>query len=136
MRDGGTQVVHIDFNSADIDQIYFPHVEVIGDIGDSVARLADRLHGKLSPDAGYFMKIREYVLAHTGEGADDPRFPMAPQRIVADVRRVMPDDGIICLNNGMYKLWFARNYRTHVAHTILLDHALSTMLACPASALS
>jgi acetolactate synthase-1/2/3 large subunit len=135
MRDGGPQVVHIDFNSADIDQIYFPHVEVIGDIGDSVARLADRVQGKLPHDADYFMKIRDYVLAHTGEGADDPRFPMAPQRIVADVRRVMPDDGIVCLDNGMYKIWFARNYRTHIANTILLDNALATMGAGLASAM-
>jgi acetolactate synthase I/II/III large subunit len=81
------------------------------------------------------MKIRESVLAHTGQGADDPRFPMAPQRIVADVRRVMPDDGIICLDNGMYKIWFARNYRTHIANTILLDNALATMGAGLASAM-
>jgi acetolactate synthase-1/2/3 large subunit len=39
----------------------------------------------------------------------------------------MPQDGIICLDNGMYKIWFARNYRTHVANTILLDNALATM---------
>ena len=135
MRDGGPKVVHIDFNEADIDQIYFPHVEVIGDIADSVGRLADHLYGKLSHDANYFLKIRENVLAHTGEGADDPRFPMAPQRIVADVRRVMPDDGIICLDNGMYKIWFARNYRTHIANTILLDNALATMGAGLASAM-
>jgi acetolactate synthase-1/2/3 large subunit len=135
MRDGGPKVVHVDFNSADIDQIYFPQVEVIGDIADSLGRLADHLHGKLSHDPSYFLKIRDYVLAHTGEGADDPRFPMAPQRIVADVRRVMPDDGIICLDNGMYKIWFARNYRTHIANTILLDNALATMGAGLASAM-
>jgi acetolactate synthase-1/2/3 large subunit len=135
MRDGGPKVVHVDFNSADIDQIYFPQVEVIGDIGNSVGRLADHLHGKLSHDPRYFTKIRDHVLAHTGEGADDPRFPMAPQRIVADVRRVMPDDGIICLDNGMYKIWFARNYRTHIANTILLDNALATMGAGLASAM-
>jgi len=135
MRDGGPKVVHVDFNSADIDQIYFPHVEVIGDIADSVRRLADRLHGKLSNDTSYFMKIRDGVLAHTAEGSDDPRFPMAPQRIVADVRRVMPDDGILCLDNGMYKIWFARNYRTHIANTILLDNALATMGAGLASAM-
>jgi acetolactate synthase I/II/III large subunit len=28
---------------------------------------------------------------------------------------VVPEDGIVCLDNGMYKIWFARNYRTHVA---------------------
>ncbi|TGV79389.1 acetolactate synthase large subunit, partial [Mesorhizobium sp. M00.F.Ca.ET.149.01.1.1] len=29
--------------------------------------------------------------------------------------------------NGMYKIWFARNYRTRVANTLLLDNALATM---------
>src|SRR6201987_3403959 len=39
----------------------------------------------------------------------------------------MPEDGIVCLDNGMYKIWFARNYRTQVANTLLLDNALATM---------
>ena len=39
----------------------------------------------------------------------------------------MPNDGIICLDNGVYKIWFARNYRTYVANTLLLDNALATM---------
>jgi acetolactate synthase I/II/III large subunit len=46
---------------------------------------------------------------------------------VHDVRRVMPADGIVCLDNGMYKIWFARNYRTQVANSLLLDNALATM---------
>ncbi|MGH8170430.1 MAG: thiamine pyrophosphate-dependent enzyme, partial [Steroidobacteraceae bacterium] len=37
------------------------------------------------------------------------------------------EDGIVCLDNGMYKIWFARNYRTSVANTLLLDNALATM---------
>ena len=55
------------------------------------------------------------------------RFPLTPQQAVHDVRQVMPEDGIVCLDNGMYKIWFARNYRTHVANTLLLDNALATM---------
>ncbi len=39
----------------------------------------------------------------------------------------MPADGILTLDNGMYKIWFARNYRTYVANTVLLDNALATM---------
>ena len=39
----------------------------------------------------------------------------------------MPEDGVVCLANGMYKIWFARTYRTHVANTLLLDNALATM---------
>ncbi|MFY9819093.1 MAG: acetolactate synthase large subunit [Pseudolabrys sp.] len=135
MRAGGPQVVHVDFNVADIDQIYFPQIEVVGDIADSMARLARELDGKLTHDPIYFQKIRAQILEHVAEGADDPRYPLAPQRLVADVRKAMPDDGIICLDNGMYKIWFARNYRTHIANTILLDNALATMGAGLASAM-
>ena len=59
--------------------------------------------------------------------ADEERFPPTPQRIVHDVRQVIPSDGIVALDNGMYKIWFARNYRTYVANTLLLDNALATM---------
>ena len=61
---------------------------------------------------------------------------MIPQRLVHDVRAVVPEDGILCLDNGMYKIWFARNYRTHVANTLLLDNALATMGAGLASAIA
>lgn len=126
MRSSGPEVIHIDFNPADIDQIYFPHIEVIGDIADSVTRIAAALNGT-KHDFSYYRKVQALVREHVAEGADDPRYPPTPQRIVAGVRLVMPEDGILCLDNGMYKIWFARNYRTHVSNTILLDNALATM---------
>ena len=73
------------------------------------------------------LNLRQEILARINDRADEDRFPVTPQRIVHDVRKVMPDDGIVCLDNGMYKIWFARNYRTHVANTLLLDNALATM---------
>ena len=59
--------------------------------------------------------------------AEESRFPLTPQRIVSDVRKVMPADGIVALDNGMYKIWFARCYRTRNANALLLDNALATM---------
>ena len=73
------------------------------------------------------LPLREDILAHIADRAEESRYPLTPQRIVHDVRQVMPEDGIVCLDNGMYKIWFARNYRTHVANTLLLDNALATM---------
>src|SRR5579859_8163233 len=126
MHPNGPSVIHIDFNPADIDQIYFPQVEVIGDIADSMTRIAASLEGS-QHNFSYYRKVQALVRTRVAEGADDTRYPLAPQRIVADVRTVMPEDGILCLDNGMYKIWFARNYRTHVSNTILLDNALATM---------
>jgi acetolactate synthase I/II/III large subunit len=127
MGSAGPLVVHVDFNPACIDQIYFPHVEVVGDIADSLTRLADVVEGKIQFDRDFYQPLQQAVLQHTLEGSSDQRFPLIPERIVADVRHVMPQDGILCLDNGMYKIWFARNYRTHTSNTVLLDNALATM---------
>ncbi len=124
--EGGPKVIHIGYSSANVEQVYHPDAEVIGDIGATVTALADRLGGKLDPDPE-LLELRQRILARLNDRADEDRFPITPQRIVHDVRKVMPQDGIVCLDNGMYKIWFARNYRTHVANTLLLDNALATM---------
>ncbi len=127
MEHGGKQVIHINFSSAEVDEVYFPQLEVVGDIATSFENLTDRCKCMPNHDFDYFMRIREHVQEHIREGSDDPRFPMIPQRLVADVRRVMPDDGVIALDNGIYKIWFARNYPTPEPNTVLLDNALATM---------
>src|SRR3712207_5594469 len=126
MGEGGPQVIHIGYTPANVEQVYFPHAEVVGDVGPSLEILADRLEGKLK-NAGALLPLRERILSRVSDRADEERFPPTPQRIVRDVRQVIPSDGIVALDNGMYKIWFARNYRTYVANTLLLDNALATM---------
>jgi acetolactate synthase I/II/III large subunit len=126
MAHGRHQVVHIGFAPATVEQVYFPQAEVIGDIAKGLDLLAGRIEGRLTVHSEW-AAIRASILRHIGERADADRFPLLPQRIVHDVRRVMPPDGVVALDNGMYKIWFARNYRTDVANTLLLDNALATM---------
>jgi len=126
MDRGEPQVIHVGFTAATVEQVYFPQAEVIGDIAKGLALLAERLEGKLKVDTGW-KAVRSEILKHIADRAEEDRFPLTPQRIVHDVRLVMPPDGIVTLDNGMYKIWFARNYRTDVANTLLLDNALATM---------
>jgi len=127
MSQGGAKVIHVNFKSAQVDNVYFPQLEVVGDIATSIQRIANRAGFTDSHDFSYFMKVRSLVMEHIHEGGKDTSFPMKPQRFVADVRKVMPADGIIALDNGVYKVWFARNYFAEVANTVLLDNALATM---------
>ena len=126
MGPNGPKVIHVGFTAANVEQVYFPHAEVVGDVGPSLALLADRIEGKLKIDSA-FTGLRSEIVARIRDRADEARFPPTPQRIVRDVRKVMPEDGIVCLDNGMYKIWFARNYRSRGANTLLLDNALATM---------
>ncbi|MGN1290927.1 MAG: acetolactate synthase large subunit, partial [Bradyrhizobium sp.] len=122
----GPQVIHVSYMPANVEQVYFPQCEVIGDVGPSLELLADRVEGKL-PHASALLSLREGILAKITDRATEGRWPPTPQRIVHDVRQVIPEDGIVALDNGMYKIWFARNYRTLLANSLLLDNALATM---------
>ena len=124
MGASGPQVIHIGYQSANVEQVYFPQSEVIGDLKMSLRLLADRLEGQL-PRAQALLPLRESILRNIADRDQEERF--TPQRLVHDIREVMPADGIVALDNGMYKIWFARNYRTRMANTLLLDNALATM---------
>src|ERR1700732_261003 len=124
MGGNGPKVIHVGYQPANVEQVYFPQAEVVGDLGASLRLLADRVEGKI-PNATALLPLREGILSRIAARAAEDRF--TPQRLVHDVREVMPADGILALDNGMYKIWFARNYRTRVANTLLLDNALATM---------
>src|SRR6516165_478718 len=126
MGPGGPIVLHVGYLPATVEEVYAPHAELVGDVAQSLGLLADRLEGRL-PNAGALLALREKILARIGDRAEESRYPLTPQRIVHDVRQLMPENGIVCLDNGMYKIWFARNYRTRIANTLLLDNALATM---------
>ncbi len=135
-HDGGTKVIHVNFFPAQVDEVYFPQLNVIGDIASSVIHLAKHLaEDPPKWDLSYFERIQADVDSHLSKYSEDSRFPMLPQRLVQLVRQNLPDDGIVTLDNGVYKIWFARNYKCYQPNTLLLDNALATMGAGLASAL-
>ncbi len=136
MKKEGFKVIHINYITAPVDPVYYPQQEVIGDIANSIWRLSERVVPQKKWDFDYFLEVKQRLDEHLEDGINDPRFPMYPQRLVADVRSVMPDDGIIALDNGVYKIWFARNYKAYQPNTILLDNALATMGAGLPSAMA
>ena len=136
MKPDGPDVIHISFNTAEVDPVYFPQIEVIGDIANAVWRMREDIAVQPHWDFTRMMEVRQVGAAHETEGTDDTRYPIYPQRLVREIRDVMPDDGIICLDNGVYKIWFARNYKAHQSNTVLLDNALATMGAGLPSAMA
>ena len=127
MERGGTKVIHVNFSSAQVDDVYFPQLEVVGDIANSIEVLTERMGDNGKWDFDHFLRIKDEVEKHILEGSDASSFPVKPQRFVSDVRKCMPSNGIVCLDNGVYKIWFARNYKAYEPNTLLLDNALATM---------
>lgn len=136
MSEHDVKVVHINFFSAKVDPVYFPQVEVVGDIANSIWRITEAVTPQQNWDFTFCQKVRAAATAHWAERSDDPNVPICPQRLVADVRAALPDDGIVALDNGVYKIWFARQYLAKQPNTVLLDNALATMGAGLPSAMA
>ncbi|MDU0353963.1 acetolactate synthase large subunit [Paraglaciecola aquimarina] len=130
------QVIHINFETAAVDPVYFPQLEVIGDIANSIWQIKEQISANPTWDFSFFKKVHEGYLTHKAESENDDRFPILPERFVRDIREAMPDDGIVTLDNGVYKIWFARNYPAALPNTLLLDNALATMGAGLPSAMA
>ncbi|MEQ6119639.1 acetolactate synthase large subunit [Reichenbachiella sp. MALMAid0571] len=136
MEHGGKKVIHVNFSPAEIDQVYFPHLDVLGDIAASVWGMAENIEVQSHWDFSYYEKVKKEVDSHITKYFEDERFPILPQRIVSQIRKILPEDGIVTLDNGVYKIWFARNYKCYEPNTLLLDNALATMGAGLPSAMA
>lgn len=137
MRNSDTRkVIHINFFSATVDPVYFPQVEVVGDIANSIWQISQSLENQTHWDFSRFAVIKAAADAQRTEYFEDPSFPVKPQRLVSDVRKTLKKDGMIALDNGIYKIWFARHYNAALPNTVLLDNALATMGAGLPSAMA
>jgi len=129
------QVLHVNFYAAKVNNEYFPQVEVIGDIANAIWQIKE----KITLQKWDFTKIESIQKAQYNQlqtEIDNTSFPVIPQRFVSSVRKILPEDGILALDNGMYKLWFARYFKAYSANTVLLDNALATMGAGLASGIA
>ena len=83
MKAGGTEVIHISYNTAEVDPVYFPQVEVIGDVGNAVWQMKEGVKTQEEADWDFsrMMTVRNTTMRTFKKGADDMRF-IYPQHLV------------------------------------------------------
>ena len=136
MHHNDKKVIHVNFDSAAVDPVYFPQLEVVGDIANSIWQIKEGITPQDDWKLDFYKDVHQAYVEHRAEAEDDNRFPILPERLVRDIRKVMPDNGIVTLDNGIYKIWFARNYPAFHPNTLLLDNALASMGAGLPSAIA
>jgi acetolactate synthase-1/2/3 large subunit len=118
------KIINIDFAEAEVDKYYDPDIEIIGDISCSLRQLGELITGRKNEET--FKSIREFLNRKLALDFKK-RYPLTPQEIVWHAREALTHEDIVTLDNGIYKLWFSRLYRTYKPNTFLLDNALATM---------
>jgi acetolactate synthase-1/2/3 large subunit len=133
----GKPVININFVKSNFDYVYTPYLDIIWDIGNVFWHLCEE---KINSSNWNFSDIYEINAENQKKILDNISLEecipyMMPRKLARDLREVLADDDILTLDNGLYKVWLARNYPARKPNTILLDNALATMWAWYASAI-
>jgi acetolactate synthase I/II/III large subunit len=119
------KIIHIHRFPAEVDMHYPVDVGIIGDISASLDALREALGGHRFDSAdvpGSGLLAEEFA-----RGQQDSRYPLAPQRVVADTRAALGRSDVVLVDTGATKMWMARLYPTYERNTCLISNGLSTM---------
>lgn len=130
------KVIHLNFLPATPDLIYAPHLEVIGDIAHAVWQIGEQLTPQTDWDFTTFTSMKQKISTRFAQLSTPTSYPYTPHQLIQELRSYLAPEDILTLDNGMYKLWFARHYHTYTPNTLLLDNALATMGAGLPSAMA
>ena len=112
------KIIHIHRFPAEVDAHYSVDVGIIGDISESLDALAEALDDHVFvadpeiPGSGLLNEEFE-------RGQQDSRYPLAPQRLVADIRAALGRSDVVLVDTGATKMWMARLYPTYEPNTCL-----------------
>src|SRR5262249_57958082 len=110
-RRGQARIVHIDFTAAEVDAFYQPAVEVVADVREARELLAP------------LVAVRN-DRQPPPPPAPDPRatldrFPLLPQRILAELQSALAPADLVISDVGAHKLWVARCYGARLPNTVI-----------------
>lgn len=124
------RMIHIDSRPAHINKLYQPQVEVVGDISMSLRQILGRVSRTGEPRAGeprYALAIKRRMVREYETYERDDSFPMKPQRILSDVRKVLGREDILISDVGAHKMWIARQYHCYRPNTCIISNGFATM---------
>ena len=123
-------VIHIDFQPAEIDRFYHPQLELVGDLAHSLWMLNERL----AADPGqtfnltYQAATRKKMIADFEAHKDDnTKGSIRPQKAIWDTREVLGPSDILLSGVGAHKMWIARYYHCHEPNTCLIPNGFCSM---------
>ena len=125
-------IIHIDFDIAEIDTDYRATVEIVADIADSLWQLNEKLNelyaGRLPLfDPAASKPMHDRIWADLTAEKDDLSFPMKPQRVINDLRTALGPSDILLSDVGAHKMWIARYFQCFEPNTCLISNGFCSM---------
>lgn len=129
-EDTKTEVLHIDFLPAEIDEHYDPIIEVVGDLAHALWMLNEKVDAGDGFDHDFSIQqsvrrdMTEELTAHKDDSGEGP---IRPQKALWDARSILGPDDILLSDVGAHKMWIARHYHCHQPNTCLIPNGFCSM---------
>jgi acetolactate synthase-1/2/3 large subunit len=138
--DFSKNIIHIDFTPAEVDTYYCPSVEIAADIESTINAILTQLHGSKAVDttssSNCFLemkmsksnkKIKKEIIERANKYKEDSEYPIKPERLITDVRKLIDSHDILISDVGAHKLWIAKIYETFHPNTCLISNGFASM---------
>lgn len=119
------KIIHLDVRPAHIHSLYQPQVQVVGDISDSLEKIAVRCHRENEPEL--FFRLKKLMLEDYSAAESDDGFPIKPQRVLHDIRQVLGQEDILISDVGAHKMWIGRQYNCYHPNTCIISNGFASM---------
>jgi acetolactate synthase-1/2/3 large subunit len=127
-RDPQQPILHIDVLPAEVDRNYPPSFSVVGNIADSLIRITSALQSVgHRPVEDWAVALRNSIQQYETELTTSDAFPVKPQRLLHDLRRVMAEDGILISDVGAHKVWIAHQWQSLSPNTCIISNGFAAM---------
>jgi len=127
------RLIHIDIDSNEIGRNFPVEIGVIADLKQALTVL-NRVARKIFPDGRKNDVLKQEIAANRGAFTDGNRaaaqsdaFPMRPERILADVRAVLPRNAFITTDVGWNKNGVGQQFPIYTPGSILTPGGFCTM---------
>src|SRR3954464_4839754 len=134
-----TRLIHIAADEAEIGRNYPTDLGVVADAKLALGALAAAARGKSHRDRGRLREEiargrRAFAATWDHQWTSD-QFPLRPERILAELRKAVPEDGFIVTDVGWNKNGVGQQFPITVPGTFVTPSGLATMGFGPAAAL-
>ncbi|SEW19223.1 acetolactate synthase-1/2/3 large subunit [Cognatiyoonia koreensis] len=137
------ELIHVGASPAVVDAAYQPVLELVGEVGVSLAELAEcAMNRPATFDLARQHNLRDAMREELQRRPEPNNKAIAPQTALAAMRDVMGASDILISGVGAHKMWIARHFGSSLPNTCLISNGFCSMgmplpgviaaaLACP-----